>query len=334
MTNKLKWVGLIAILGVFAVATIAMPQTPHELGGVVVAMLVNAANLDALRAGFKTEFQAGLGLAGSSYPKVATVVPASTKEVKYGWLKNIPGVREWIGPRMIHNLSQGDYTIKEKPFELTIGVDRDDVETDNLGIYAPMFRMMGESTGSKWDELVWGQLPAGFVAECFDGQFYFDTDHPITAADGSATVFANTDGGAGTPWFLACTSRVLKPIILQRRKDFQFVPKDDPKDDRVFYNKEFVYGADARGNVGFSFPQLCWGSKQTLDAAHYKTALAALESMKGDEGRPLGLKGFTLFAPPSLRENVQKLLVSENDATGATNPWKGTATPEIVPWLA
>ncbi len=107
-------------------------------------MLVNAANLDALRVGFRTEFQAGLGLATSSYQTIATVVPASTKEVKYGWLKNLPGVREWIGPRLIQNLSQGDYSIKEKPFELTIAVDRDDIETDNLGIYAPMFRMMGD----------------------------------------------------------------------------------------------------------------------------------------------------------------------------------------------
>jgi phage major head subunit gpT-like protein len=334
MTNKQKWVASIAIVGVFAFAFMALPSTPHEVGGVAIAMLINAANLDALRAGFKTEFQAGLGLAGSSYPSITTVVPASTKEVKYGWLKNIPGVSEWIGPRTIHNLSQGDYTIKEKAFELTIGVDRDDIETDNLGIYSPMFQMMGESTGVKWDELAWGQLPLGFTTDCFDGQFYFDTDHPITAADGSATVFANTDGGSGTPWFLACTSRVLKPVILQRRKDFEFVAKDDPKDDRVFMNKEFVYGSDARGNVGYTFPQLCWGSKQTLDATHYKAALAALEGMKGDEGRPLGLKGFTLLVPPSLREEGQKLVISENDAAGASNPWKGTAALSVVPWLS
>ena len=297
-------------------------------------MLVNGANLDALRAGFKTEFQAGLGIAPSMYASTATIVPASTKEVKYGWLKNIPGVREWIGPRLIQNLSQGDYAIKEKPFELTIGVDRDDIETDNLGIYAPMFRMMGESTGSKWDELVWGQYALGFTTECFDGQNYFDTDHPILAADGSETTFANTDGGGGTPWYLVCTSRVLKPIILQRRKDFEFVAKDDPKDDRVFMNKEFVYGSDARGNVGYSFPQLAWGSKQTLDATHYKAAMAGLEGMKGDGGRPLGLKGFTLFVPPALREAGQKLIVSENDASGASNPWKGTATLAVIPWLA
>jgi phage major head subunit gpT-like protein len=297
-------------------------------------MLINASNLDGLRVGFKTEFQTGLGIASSEYKDVATVVPASTKAVKYGWLKNLPGVREWVGPRMIQNLSQGDYTITEKPYELTLGVDRDDIETDNLGIYGPMFQMMGESTGSKWDELCFGLYKLGFTAKGFDNQNFFDTDHPITAEDGSETVYANTDGGAGTPWFLCCLSKVLKPVILQRRKDFDFVAKDDPKDDRVFFNKEFVYGADARGNVGFSFPQLAWGSKQPLSPANYKIALAALEGMKGDGGRPLGLRDFTLVVPPSLREEGQTLLISDTGAAGATNPWKGTAKLKVTPWLA
>ena len=93
-------------------------------------MLINAANLDALRAGFKTSFQGGLGQASSMHKRVATVVPSTTKEQKYGWLGKIPNVREWIGPREIQNLMQHDYAIKEKAWELTLGVDKDDIETD------------------------------------------------------------------------------------------------------------------------------------------------------------------------------------------------------------
>lgn len=60
----------------------------------------------------------------------------------------------------------------------------------------------------------------------------------------------------------------LKPLIYQRRKDFEFVAKDRITDDNVFNNKEFVYGADARSNVGFGFWQQAYGSKQTLSAAN------------------------------------------------------------------
>lgn len=297
-------------------------------------MLVNAANLNGLRTGFNTSFQRGLGMTTSLHARVATIVPASTKEQKYGWLGKVPNVREWIGPRMVQNLAQHDYSIKEKPYELTIGVDRDDIETDNLGIYAPMFEEMGASTGSHWDMLVFAQLKAGFTANCYDGQFFFDTDHPVILEDGSQGTVANTDGGAGTPWFLLCTNRPLKPIILQKRRDFEFVAKDQLTDTNVFNNKEFQYGADARGNVGFGFWQFAWGSKQTLNAANYGVARAALSGMKGDHGRPLGLVPNLLVVPPALESAARKLLTSELGTGGETNEWKGTAELLVVPWLA
>lgn len=297
-------------------------------------MLVNAANLDALRVGFSTAFQNGLGVTSSLYTRVATIVPSSQKSQKYGWLGKMPSVKEWIGPRQVENLSQSDYTITEKPWELTIGVDKDDIETDNLGIYNPMFTEMGQSTGAKWDQLVFALLKSGFATNCFDGQYFFDTDHPVLDENNVVQSVVNTDGGSGTPWFLLDTSRALKPVILQKRKDFQFVAKDNPTDDNVFLRKEFLYGADARGNVGFGFWQQAWGSKQTLNAANYAIARAALSSMKGDGGRPLGLMPNLLVVPPSLESAGRKILNSENASGGETNEWKGTAELLVVPWLA
>lgn len=297
-------------------------------------MLVNAANLDTLRVGFKTSFQNGLGQASSQYQRVATVVTATTKEQKYGWLGKIPNVREWIGARAVQNLEQHDYSIKEKPWELTLGVDRDDIETDNLGIYGPLFEEMGRSTGAKYEMLSFGLLKAGFASECYDGQYFFDTDHPVLDETGEPITVANTDGGTGTPWFLLDVNRALKPVILQKRKDFEFVSKTKIDDDHVFMNKEFLYGADARANVGFGFWQFGWGSKQTLDATHYATARAALSGMKGDYGRPLGIMPNLLVVPPALESAGRKILNSELGANGETNEWKGTAELMVVPWLA
>lgn len=297
-------------------------------------MLVNSANLNDLRIGFATAFQNGLGQASSQHARIATVVNATQKEQKYGWLGKIPNVREWIGARAVQNLQQHDYAIKEKPWELTIGVDRDDIETDNLGIYGPMFTEMGQSTGSKWDSLCFGLLKEGFETECYDGQYFFDTDHPVLDENGAEISVANTDGGSGAPWFLLDVNRALKPIILQKRKDFEFVSKTRIDDDHVFLNKEFLYGADARGNVGFGFWQFSWGSKQTLNAANYATARAAISGMKGDYGRPLGLMPNLLVVPPSLESAGRKILNSEYASGGETNEWKGTAELLVVSWLA
>jgi len=299
-------------------------------------MIINSANLAALRTGYSAAMQRGQTQAAKPQAeRITSRVPSAQKEQKYGWLGKLPDVREWVGPRVVQNISESDYAIKEKKWELTVGVDRDDIETDNLGHYSLLFEGMGESTVSKPERLIWDLLKAGFATTCYDGQYYFDTDHPVLDADGVAQSVANTDGGAGTPWFLLDTSRVIKPIILQVRRDFgQLVAKDRPDDENVFNENEYVYGVDARLNVGYSFWQFAWGSKQALDAAHYETARAALAGMKGDYGRPLGIMPNLLVVPPALEGAGRKILNNELDGAGGTNPWKGTAELLVVPWLA
>lgn len=298
-------------------------------------MIVSSDNLNKLRSGFSAAFKRGLGQTTSQYAKIAQRVPSATKEQTYGWLGKLPNVREWIGARMVQNISESDYKIKEKPWELTIGVDRDDMETDNLGIYAPLFEEMGQSTGGFVDQLVFALLSAGFTTNCYDGQFYFDTDHPVLDANGKVVSVANTDGGTGPAWFLMDVGRALKPIILQERRGFgDIVAKDKVTDDNVFSLNEFIYGVDARLNVGFGFWQFAWGSKQPLDAAHYETARAAISGMKGDFGRPLGLNPRLLVVPPQLEGAARRLLQSQLVNGGESNPWAGTAEILVVPWLA
>ncbi|MDI4664709.1 Mu-like prophage major head subunit gpT family protein [Xanthobacter autotrophicus] len=297
-------------------------------------MIVNRPNLLTLGVGFNTAFTQGLGQGESQYQRIATPVPSTTGEQEYGWLGKVPNVREWIGDRQVQNISAGSYRIKNKDFELTLAVDRNDIEDDNIGIYAPLFQEMGAATASAYDRSVWGLLKAGFTTPCYDGQYFFDTDHPVLNENKVEVSVANTDGGAGAPWFLIDDRRTLKPIILQVRKAWQFVPKDKLDDDNVYHSKKFLYGVDGRYNVGYGFWQYCWGSKQPLDADSYGAARAALSGMTGDYGRPLGIMPRLLIVPPSLEKAAREILQNDRNEVGATNPWKGTAELLVVPWLA
>lgn len=56
-------------------------------------------------------------------------------------------------------------------------------------------------------------------------------------------------------WYILCTTAEIKPLILQVRKDPEFVALDDPKSEHVFKNKTFLYGVDDRFVVGYGDPR-------------------------------------------------------------------------------
>ncbi|MES8537220.1 Mu-like prophage major head subunit gpT family protein, partial [Cutibacterium acnes] len=166
--------------------------------------------------------------------------------------------------------------------------------------FSPLFEEMGRSTAAHPNQLVFELLKDGFSTACYDGQYFFDTDHPVLDEAGKTVSVSNTGGGSGAPWFLIDDSRALKPILYQVHKDYKFVRQDKEDDDNVFMRKSFRYGVDGRSNVGFGFWQFAYGSRQVLDKASYKAGRTAMMGMKGDYGRPLGLRPKLLLVPPSL----------------------------------
>jgi phage major head subunit gpT-like protein len=280
-------------------------------------------------------FNSGFAGAPSYYRTASMVVPSTSRDETYAWLGQFPKVREWIGDRLIKNLSAHGYTIKNLSFEQTIEVDRDDIEDDHYGVFTPMMSEMGRAAAEKPDELIFSLLKNGFASNCYDSQYFFDTDHPVGDGNGGTTNVANTDGGSGTPWFLLDTSRALKPLIFQERRPLGvLVSKDRPEDDNVFNRKQFVYGSDGRCNAGYGLWQLAWGSKQTLNAANYAIARAAMMNLVGDEGRPLGIVPDTLIVPPSLEGAARGIVVNQLVNGGESNPWVGTAKPLVTTWVA
>lgn len=296
-------------------------------------MEITTPNLQALNTGFSGLFQNGVTQVESQWDRVAMQVPSTTSSNTYGWLKELPNLREWFGERVIHGISESDYVIKNRDFELTVGVNRNSILDDEIGVYNPIFQHFGQSVGAHPNQLVFNQLAAGFDTECFDGQNYFDTDHPLVAEDGSQTTVSNTGGGAGTPWFLLDMSKAIKPMIYQKRQDYNFVAIDDPTDQRVFMNKEFTYGTDGRSNVGYGFWQMAYGSRQPLNAANYEAARVAMHDMKGEHGRKLGITPTLLVVPTSLEGAAMDILSVDRNAAGATNKWKGTAELLLANWL-
>lgn len=165
-------------------------------------MIINQANLGRLFTGYSAAFQRGLGQADPQWQRLATRVPSTTREEKYAWLGQTPNLREWIGDRVIKSIEAHDYSIKNKSWESTIEVGRDDIEDDTFGVYSPLFEEMGRSTAAHPNQLVFNLLSQGFATSCYDGQYFFDTDHPVLDENGATISVSNTGGGSGDAWFL------------------------------------------------------------------------------------------------------------------------------------
>ncbi len=297
-------------------------------------MLINSTNMAGMYRGFKTVFQRGFDNAESQWQQVATRVPSTTLIEDYGWIGQIPGMREWVGDRQINNLSMHEYAIKNKSFELTVGVDRDRIEDDQYGIYAPMMENMGFESRIHPDKLVFALLTAGFATACYDGQYFFDADHPVLDAEGNATSVSNFQSGSNSPWFLLDTRRPLKPIIFQDRKAPNFVLLNQERDENVFMRKTFLYGVDSRCNVGFGFWQMAFGSKATLDATNFEAAYDAMGAFKKDRGEPLGVVPNLLVVGPSNYSKAKKIIEAQLINGGDSNTNYKAVDLLKAPWLA
>lgn len=296
-------------------------------------MIISSQNLRGIFIGFNTLFNKALEEQKPLYERVATVTPSTTDAETYAWLGDVPGMREWIGEREIQNLAGSDYVIKNKDFELTVGVGRNAIEDDKIGLYNPSIQMLGQSAAMHPDELIFELLKDGFTEKCFDGEAFFSASHKIgektvsnkgtakltldayvaarsaimsltnskgralglvpnllvvpPALEGVARSITQSDfingstntmkgtaealvvpqlAGKDAAWYLLCTTRPIKPLIYQQRKKAKFVSKTAENDDNVFFQKTYLYGADSRGNAGFGFWQMAYGSDGSADA--------------------------------------------------------------------
>lgn len=296
-------------------------------------LVLNRGNLTLLTQGFNAAFKGGIGMVKPMWADVAMKVPSTTGEEKYAWLGATTRFREWLGERLYQNLKQHDYSIKNKTFENTVAVPREAIEDDQYGVYTPLMTQLGQDAALHPDELVFALVAAGFTSLCFDGQYFFDTDHPVGSNEAPASV-SNHGGGAGTAWYLLDTTKAIKPFILQMRRDYAFTAKTKLDDDNVFDKNEFVYGVDGRLNVGFGLWQLAYASKQALDVTNYAAARTAMMGFKSDSGKPLNVTPSVLLVPPSLEKAALDVIQAERLANGATNTYRNTARVVVCPWLA
>lgn len=150
-------------------------------------MLVNKATIIAVFVSLKTTFNNAFDAAPSQWQKTAMLVPSGSSQNDYAWLSAFPKMRKWIGDKVIKALEAFKYTVVNDDFEATVEVDRNNIEDDTLGIYKPQAEMAGFSAKQLPDEIVADLKNNAFINKCYDGQYFYDTDHPVGEAKTSTS---------------------------------------------------------------------------------------------------------------------------------------------------
>lgn len=300
--------------------------------------LVTPAILNALFTAFKSEFEQGKSEAAPQFNKIASVIKSTSASNTYGWLGKFPSLAKWIGDRNIQSMKSQAYTITNDDYESTVGVDRNDIEDDNLGVYSPIFKEMGNAAAIHPDEMIFPLLAAGFTTLCYDGQNYFDVDHPVyPKADGTGVAVSTANMAEdvayeGEAWYVLDTSKALKPLIFQQRKTPNLLAMTKMDDEAVFTRKEYRYGVDCRDAAGFGFWQLAFANKRALTPDNLWDSIEKMRSFTADGGRKLGIKPTMLVVPASMEKLATRMLEREMESN-SSNELKGRVELLVADYL-
>lgn len=298
--------------------------------------VLTQAQIDALKTTLIARWNAGLAMSKEDWKLIAKLVKSGGKSNTYAWLTQFPTFREWVGSRQHKVVAERAYTVENRKFEATVDVDVDDIADDNLGQYGTLAEGGGQSSIDLKNDLIFQAVGAGFASVCYDGQFFFDTDHPVTANEdgtGAVTSVSNMQAGIGAPWVLLCTKRAPAPFYLQERMSVKFDMLTSVQSDQVFNYDKISYGGKWRGEAVYGFWQCAFGSKADLTAANFEAAYDAMMGFKGDGGRKLGIIADTLVVGGANRGAAEAILAKQNLANGESNTNYKRVELIVTPWM-
>jgi len=95
----------------------------------------------------------------------------------YPWLGMPPQLREWIGGRSAKGLSTNLVTIANKHYEATLEIALKDLRRDKTGQIQARLAEFAQRGQSHFASLLSTLIVNGPSTVCYDGQYFFDTDH-------------------------------------------------------------------------------------------------------------------------------------------------------------
>lgn len=108
---------------------------------------------------------------------IANLFTSDQASETYAFLGQSPAMREWIAGRQAKGFAQNALVITNKHYEATIEVQKKDLRRDKTNQILVRVQEFADRSVTHWASLLSTLLLGGASTVCYDGQYYFDTDH-------------------------------------------------------------------------------------------------------------------------------------------------------------
>lgn len=108
---------------------------------------------------------------------VANLFTSDQPSETYAFLGQTPAMREWIGKRQAKSLRENSFTIPNVHYEGTIQFALRDLRRDKTGQIQMRINEFADQGVNHWSQLCSSLLKNAASAVCYDGKYFFATDH-------------------------------------------------------------------------------------------------------------------------------------------------------------
>jgi phage major head subunit gpT-like protein len=104
---------------------------------------------------------------------LATEIPSTGAEEDYRWLAELPLFEEWFGDLTVEDLGEYSYTLKNRHFAASVGVDRNEIADDKWNLINPRIQGLALRAKQHRGKLIEDLVLGGTTYKAFDGIAFF-----------------------------------------------------------------------------------------------------------------------------------------------------------------
>lgn len=146
---------------------------------------------------------------------------------EYAWLGNAPALREFIAGRKPAELREVSWTVSNKDYEGSITIKSKDMRRDKLGMIQVRVNQLADRALDHPAKILSTLIIDGESTACYDGQYFFDTDHEEgdSGAQSNDITFDISDAGTGGSATDPAANTIARAILKAIQQIYTF--KDD-----------------------------------------------------------------------------------------------------------